>query len=112
MRTILGRYRPIPEITSRNRTRRQQAERLAVNTIIQGSAADLIKVAMVKIHAALKRGEIPGRMLIQVHDELVFEVATDEAERCAELVADGMTTALDLDVPLKVDIATGASWLT
>jgi len=109
--TILGRRRPVEEIHSRNATRRSLGERLAVNTVIQGSAADLIKKAMLSIHRHIRRDRLPARMLIQVHDELVFEVPAEAAAETAEMVRHEMTTALDLDVPLKVDIHTGANWL-
>jgi len=111
VQTILGRRRPVDEIHSRNATRRSLGERLAVNTVIQGSAADLIKRAMVNIHRRIRREGLPARMLIQVHDELVFELPAEAAEETAEMVRQEMTTALELDVPLKVDVSTGANWL-
>jgi DNA polymerase-1 len=109
--TILGRRRPIRDINSRNAGRRTQAERLAVNTVIQGSAADLIKVAMLEIHRRIVREHRPVRMLLQIHDELVFELAAAEAETHAEWIAHDMTTAIPLAVPLKVDVTHGPSWL-
>ncbi len=109
--TILGRRRRIVDIRSKNQGRRAQAERLAVNTVIQGSAADLIKVAMVKIHRRIKAENLPIRMILQVHDELVFEVPITEAEKHARWIADEMVNALRFDVPLKVDTACGPSWL-
>ncbi len=111
VRTILGRRRPLPDIDSRNRTRRRQAERLAVNTVIQGSAADLIKRAMVAIHSRICSDPERAALIIQVHDELVFEVASAEVEQTAHLVEELMTAALPLSVPLKVDLAWGPSWL-
>ncbi len=111
VRTILGRQRPIPEIGSSNRTRRQQAERFAVNTVIQGSAADLIKAAMVAIHRAIETRGLAARMIIQVHDELVFETDEADVDSSARLVEDVMTSALTLTVPLEVDMAWGRSWL-
>jgi DNA polymerase-1 len=110
--TILGRRRKIVDIKSKNQGRRAQAERLAVNTVIQGSAADLIKVAMVKIHRRIKTEQLPIRMILQVHDELVFEVPTVEAEKHAKWIAEEMTSAIRFDVPLKVDTKCGPSWLT
>ncbi len=110
--TILGRRRKIVDIKSKNGGRRAQAERLAVNTVIQGSAADLIKVAMVKIHHRIKTEQLPIRMILQVHDELVFEVPVAEAEKHAKWIADEMTNAIRFDVPLKVDTTCGPSWLT
>jgi DNA polymerase I len=108
--TILGRRRRITDIKSSNPGRRAQAERLAVNTVIQGSAADLIKVAMVKIHRRIKTEQLPIRMILQVHDELVFEVPIAEAEKHAKWVAEEMTNAIPFDVPLKVDTKCGPSW--
>ncbi len=111
VQTILGRRRPIPDIGSRNRNTRAQAERLAVNTILQGSAADLIKRAMINIHRRITAEDRPPRMLIQVHDELVFDVPRDAVEAQADFVRREMTTALPLNVPIKVDIAWGDNWL-
>jgi DNA polymerase-1 len=110
--TILGRRRRIVDITSKNQGRRAQAERLAVNTVIQGSAADLIKVAMVAIHRRIKAEKLPIRMILQVHDELVFEVPLAEADRHARWIAEEMVNAIHFDVPLKVDTKCGPSWLT
>ena len=110
--TILGRRRKITDIKSAHPGRRAQAERLAVNTVIQGSAADLIKVAMVNIHRRIETERLPVRMILQVHDELVFEVPVTEAEKHAQWIADEMVNALHFDVPLKVDTSCGPSWLT
>lgn len=109
--TILGRRRAVPEIHSRNRGLRTQAERLAVNTVIQGSAADLIKRAMINIHRRIVDEQRPGRMIIQVHDELVFDVPRAAVEAEADFVRKEMTTALPLDVPIKVDLSWGDNWL-
>jgi len=109
--TILGRRRPIPELHSRNRQQVALGERLAVNTVIQGSAADLIKRAMVDIHREIKGRGLATRMLIQVHDELVFEVKKRDVEAHTALIREKMTTALPLDVPIVVDIGVGRSWL-
>ncbi len=110
--TILGRRRKIVDIRSKNQGRRAQAERLAVNTVIQGSAADLIKVAMVAIHRRIKAEKLPIRMILQVHDELVFEVPITEADKHAKWIAEEMINAIHFDVPLKVDTKCGPSWLT
>ncbi|MGE3181642.1 MAG: DNA polymerase I [Phycisphaerae bacterium] len=112
VRTILGRRRPILGIDSRNATLRNQAERLAVNTVIQGSAADLIKLAMIQIDREIRRENLPLRMLLQVHDELVFEAPADDAPRMAEWVKQRMGSAMPLEVPLKVDAGVGEDWLT
>jgi DNA polymerase-1 len=111
VQTLLGRRRPIPELVSRNRTVRQQGERLAVNTTIQGSAADLIKKAMIDIDGRLRRNGLRAAMLLQVHDELVFEVPDDELERVQEVVRTGMEGAWPLSVPLRVDMGWGRDWL-
>jgi DNA polymerase-1 len=109
--TILGRRRRIAEMNSRNAGRRALAERLAVNTVIQGSAADLIKLAMLGVQARIDAERLPVRMILQVHDELVFELPTTEAQTHAAWISAEMTTAMKLDVPLKVDVAYGPSWL-
>jgi DNA polymerase-1 len=109
--TLLGRQRPIPEIHSQNRSRRALGERLAVNTIVQGTAADMIKVAMVRIHERLRREELPAHLLIQVHDELVLEAPRELAPETAELARQEMCSALPLSVPLRVDVAWGDNWL-
>ncbi len=109
-KTILGRRRPIPELKSRNPGQVSFGERIAVNTVVQGSAADLIKRAMIDIHRELKSGGHPARMLIQVHDELVFEVPKREVEREAEMIRQKMEQAIPLDVPIVVDIAWGRTW--
>ena len=108
--TILGRRRPIQELHSRNRQQVALGERIAVNTVVQGSAADLIKRAMIDIHKTFKAGEHTARMLIQVHDELVFEAPYEHVERDAELVRDKMETAIELDVPIMADVAWGRTW--
>jgi DNA polymerase-1 len=109
--TILGRRRPIIGIKNTTGHVRNLAERTAVNTIIQGSAADLIKRAMIRIDRELIRGGFRARMLLQIHDELVFEAPAEELPRLAEMVRREMTGALDLKVPLKVDLAAGSNWL-
>jgi DNA polymerase-1 len=109
--TILGRRRRIMDLKSHNAGRRALAERLAVNTVVQGSAADLIKVAMIAIQRKIDAESLPVRMLLQVHDELVFELPCAEVETHAAWISEEMTTAITFDVPLKVDIAHGPSWL-
>ncbi len=109
--TILGRRRQIEKIHARNRQRAALAERLAVNTVIQGSAADLIKRAMIAIHHRVKREQRPTRTLIQVHDELVFELPRSAVEAEAEMIRREMSSAIPLDVPIRVDIAWGRNWL-
>jgi len=109
--TILHRRRKIPNLKSKNANKRTQAERLAVNTVIQGSAADLIKVAMINIHRRIESENLPVKMILQIHDELVFELPTAQVDKHAEWLAHEMTTAIELDVPLKVDISYGPTWL-
>jgi DNA polymerase-1 len=109
-KTLLGRRRPIENIRSRNANLRNQAERLAVNTVVQGSAADIIKIAMVQLHQRIAADGLPLRILLQVHDELVCEAPADEAESLAAVVSEQMGAAVDLSVPLKVDVAIGQNW--
>ncbi|MHC4149127.1 MAG: DNA polymerase I, partial [Planctomycetota bacterium] len=109
--TILDRRRKIPNISSKNTNKRRQAERLAVNTVIQGSAADLIKVAMINIQRKIESENLPVKLILQIHDELVFELPGAETDRHAEWISEEMTTAIKLDVPLKVDISCGPTWL-
>nr|WP_269779321.1 DNA polymerase I [Propioniciclava soli] len=108
--TLLGRRRYLPDLTSSNRQRREMAERMALNAPIQGSAADIIKVAMLDVEAALAREGLASRMLLQVHDELVFEVAPGERETLEALVRATMGAAMDLTVPLDVSVGVGRSW--
>ena len=108
--TILGRRRYLPDLSSDNRQRRDMAERMALNAPIQGSAADLIKVAMLNTQAALERTGLASRMLLQVHDELVFDVAPGETEALEALVREQMGGAADLLVPLDVSVGTGRTW--
>jgi DNA polymerase-1 len=108
--TILGRRRYLPDLTSDNRQRREMAERMALNAPIQGSAADIIKVAMLAVERALRAHGLASRMLLQVHDELVFEVATGELDRLRSLVTETMCGAFELTVPLDVSTGTGRSW--
>jgi DNA polymerase-1 len=108
--TLLGRRRYLPDLTSDNRQRREMAERMALNAPIQGSAADIIKVAMLRVDAALIREDLASRMLLQVHDELVFEVAHGEREVLEVLVRREMAAAADLAVPLEVSVGVGRTW--
>jgi DNA polymerase-1 len=108
--TILGRRRYLPDLNHENRQRREVAERAALNAPIQGSAADIIKVAMLNVAKALKTGEFKSRLLLQVHDELIFEVADGEHERLEELVRREMGSAYPLKAPLDVNVGFGKSW--
>ncbi|WP_184675556.1 DNA polymerase I [Saccharothrix violaceirubra] len=108
--TILGRRRYLPDLTSDNRQRREMAERMALNAPIQGSAADIVKVAMLGVFRALEESGLRSRMLLQVHDELVLEIADGEREAVEELVRAHMGGAYELSVPLEVSVGVGRSW--
>jgi DNA polymerase I len=108
--TMLGRRRYLPDLTSDNRQRREMAERMALNAPIQGSAADIIKVAMLTAHYELQAAGLQSRMLLQVHDELLFEVAPGELEAVKDLVRVAMGGAAELSVPLEVSMGWGRSW--
>ena len=108
--TILGRRRYLPDLTSDNRQRREMAERMALNAPIQGSAADIIKVAMLRVDEDIHRSGLRSRMLLQVHDELLFEVAAGELDALRDLVTSAMCGAFSLTVPLDVSMGTGRSW--
>jgi len=110
VKTLFGRVRPIPDIDSKNANMRGFAERTAMNTPLQGTAADLIKLAMIRIDAELRRQGLKSRMLLQVHDELVFEVPEREIELLRELVRESMEQVHPLSVPLEVEIGVGPNW--
>ncbi len=109
--TMFGRRRYLRDIQSRNQVVRGNAERNAINAPIQGTAADIIKIAMVRIHERLKSEKYASKMILQVHDELIFEVEPGELDRLREMVINEMSGAAKLDVPLKVDVGTGSNWL-
>ncbi len=109
--TLMGRRRRIPELRARRRQTRLLGERLAVNTVIQGTAADIIKVAMVRCRRALNEQELETRLILQIHDELLFEGPTAEMDAAGELARREMRDAFDLDPPLEVDIGVGKNWL-
>jgi DNA polymerase-1 len=110
VRTLFGRVRPIPDINSKNANQRGFAERTAVNTPLQGTAADLIKVAMIRIDTALRERELKSRMTLQVHDELVFEVPEAEIDIMRSLVREHMEKVHELEVPLQVEMGVGSNW--
>jgi DNA polymerase-1 len=110
VKTILGRRRAISGVREGAGRQRNLPERTAINTVIQGSAADLIKRAMVAIHHRLRTERLSARMLLQIHDELIFEVPTDQLHHLAKLVTEEMVGACTLNVPLKVDIKAGPTW--
>ena len=110
-KTLLGRRRFLRDIVSRNGTTRQAAERNAINTPVQGSAADLIKLAMVRVQRELKQHRLKTKMVLQIHDELLFDVPKDEVGVVRDLVKKAMTTVLDIGVPLEVSVGVGNTWL-
>ena len=110
--TLAGRRRYLPDLRSRNRVLREAAERMATNAVIQGTAADIIKRAMVRIDAALRQKTAPvASMILQVHDELVFEVDPRDVDALRQEVAASMQEVAQLCVPVEVHVGTGASWL-
>ena len=110
MHTILGRFRPVREINSKNKMEKNAATRVAVNTRIQGSAADIVKRAMLGIDWALEQKGLKARVLLQVHDEIILEVPEDEVEECCFLLEKVMEGAWVMDVPLKVNVEKGVNW--
>ncbi|NWF52705.1 MAG: DNA polymerase I, partial [Nitrospirae bacterium] len=108
--TLLGRKRPVLELKSDNSVTRQQGERLAINTPVQGSAADIIKLAMINIWRVFKERNLNTIMILQVHDELLFEVPINELQIVKDLVKEKMERVIELLVPLKVEIGYGKSW--
>ena len=110
VQTLLGRKRPIPEIHSSNNNARMQAERMAINAPVQGTAADLIKIAMIRIWRILKESTLKTKMILQIHDELLFEVPEEEVEFVAKMIREEMEGALSLSVPLHVEVGHGRNW--
>ena len=110
VRTAFGRIRPIPDIQSRNPNQRGFAERTAVNTPLQGTAADLIKIAMLRIDAAMRERKLRSLMTLQVHDELLFDVVPEEAEQLSELVKTEMESAAAFSIPIVADVGVGQNW--
>jgi len=108
--TLLGRKRMLTEINSKNHMMKANAERMAMNSPIQGTASDLIKIAMVKLDHVLHTKKLKSRMLLQVHDELIFECPESEVAEMKSLVESAMSGALQLKVPLKVNLGTGKNW--
>ena len=111
LETLFGRRRYLPDINSRNATVRGFAERNAINAPIQGTAADIIKVAMIRIARRFKAEGVRAKMILQVHDELNFSVPTDEKELVERIVLEEMQSAFDMQVPLTADCGWGANWL-
>jgi DNA polymerase I len=110
VQTVLGRRRFLPEINSSNRMVREAAERMAINAPVQGSSADIIKIAMINLHREMEKRNLRSKMLLQIHDELLFEVPEGEVEEMKSLVSELMPRAVELRVPVKIDIKLGKSW--
>jgi DNA polymerase-1 len=110
VQTMRGRRRPIPDIHSQVVALRNAAERMAINSVVQGSAADLIKIAMTNVYKRLRREKSPSKMLLQVHDELVFETPANRVEQEAQVIREEMTGAMSLKVPLKVEVGWAKNW--
>lgn len=108
--TVLGRRRAIPEIKASNPAVRQQAEREAINMPVQGTAAEVMKLAMIPVHRRLRQEDFRANMLLQVHDELIFEAPREEVERLKALLLEEMPKAMELAVPLKVAVKAGTNW--
>ena len=108
--TVLGRRRMIPEINSSNRNIREAAERMAINMPVQGTSADIVKVAMINLSREINKRKLRTRMLLQVHDELIFEVPEEEFAEVSVMVQNLMANAIKLDVPVKVDLKAGKNW--
>jgi DNA polymerase-1 len=109
--TLFGRIRRVPELRSRQFQTRSLGERLAVNMVIQGTAADIMKVAMVRCDQAVKQSGLRSRMILQIHDELLFEGPAEEAEEVSRIAVEQMGGAFDMDPPLAVEVGVGADWL-
>ena len=110
VKTLCGRRREIPEIRDKNRMVREFGKRAAMNAPVQGSAADLIKIAMIRIDEAMKQAGVKSRMILQVHDELIFEVPEDEIDTMKSIITDGMEHAMELKVPLSAECSIGRNW--
>ena len=109
-KTMFGRRRPVPELKSSNFMQRSFGERVAMNSPIQGTAADIIKIAMVRVHDRLKEEGLASRLILQVHDELLIEAKEEEADRVEEILRQEMQQAAELKVPLEIDLHRGANW--
>ena len=109
--TMFNRRRPIPELKSSNFMQRSFGERVAMNAPIQGTAADIIKLAMIRVYDALKKGGYKSKLLLQIHDELLVETYPDEIEDVKKIIEDGMKNAVKLSVPLEIDVKQGNNWL-
>jgi len=111
VRSIYGRIRPLPGIADRNANIRKAAEREAINMPIQGTASDIVKIAMLHVDEEFKRNGLAARLLMQVHDELLVEVPDKEVDKVTEILKHEMETAVELDVPLVADVGVGENWM-
>ena len=109
--TIMGRRRYIPELKATQAQMKAFGKRVAMNAPIQGSAADIMKLAMINVHKAIKKKGLDAKLVMQVHDELILEVRDDQAELCRTLLKEEMEKAVTLSIPLTVDVTTGKNWL-
>jgi len=110
VKTLMGRRRELPELRSSNYNTRSFGERVAMNMPIQGTAADIIKLAMVRVHEALAREGLRAKLILQIHDELIIDTPAEEAERVKALLAECMQNVITLSVPLRADVKVGHSW--
>ena len=108
--TMFGRRRPIPELKNSNKNVQAFGKRAAMNAPVQGTAADIIKIAMIKVYKRLKAENLEARLILQVHDELIIEVTEKDAERAAAVLGEEMRNAATLDVPLTADVSKGKTW--
>jgi len=108
--TMFHRRRPVPELASSNFMQRSFGERVAMNSPIQGTAADIIKIAMIRVWEALRQSGLRSKLILQVHDELLIETAEDEIEQVRQILVDNMKAAAELKVTLEVDVHTGKNW--
>ena len=111
VRSLYGRIRPLPGITDRNANIRKAAEREAINMPIQGTASDIVKIAMLRVDEEFKRAGLEARLLMQVHDELLVEVPEKETAKVTDILKHEMETAVSLDVPLVADVGVGENWM-
>ena len=110
VKTLYGRIRPIPELSSSNFVQRSFGERAAMNSSIQGTAADIIKIAMIRVSRRLKEEGLESRLILQIHDELLIETRQDEKDQVARILTEEMMGAASLSVPLSVDVEEGKTW--
>jgi DNA polymerase I len=111
VRSLLGRWRKLPDISNKNHNLRARAEREAINMPMQGTASDIVKLAMLRTEETLRRANLKAQMILQVHDELVFEIPKSEVETASKIIKQAMEAAFPLEVPLLVEIGVGNNWM-